>query len=371
MSKQLEIVKGKKADQKLSKEQKRFNTLVKKIKALRADIEQVKVLDMELRQLGDKRIAPSEKNYISTFREWVFALHHSSFKSKLSKKEKGKFAVIMQEEITGLLQHEFLYEDEELRSLFSEYEDKGRSFEEVEAEKEAFEKIIATQMFKNMFGLDIEPDDIDDPEKINEKIAEKRAEFEAEEQARAEEKANRKKSDSALAAEAKREEAALAVKKTTRQIYFDLVRHFHPDKEPDETLRAEKTELMKQITGAYDADDHLQLLELQMTMLTDRENVFADFDDAQLKYFNTSLQQQARELEEEIYFSSPEGNGNRYAMFYDRNQAAMLRNIERHVQKQKNVVKQVKKNMELIREERNFKDFVRSYEFEEEDELPF
>ena len=108
-----------------------------------------------------------------------------------------------------------------------------------------------------------------------------------------------------------------------------------------------------------------------MTMLTDRENVFADFDDAQLKYFNTSLQQQARELEEEIYFSSPEGNGNRYAMFYDRNQAAMLRNIERHVQKQKNVVKQVKKNMELIREERNFKDFVRSYEFEEEDELPF
>ena len=33
MSKQLEIVKGKKADQKLSKEQKRFNTLVKKIKA--------------------------------------------------------------------------------------------------------------------------------------------------------------------------------------------------------------------------------------------------------------------------------------------------------------------------------------------------
>ena len=111
MSKQLEIVKGKKADQKLSKEQKRFNTLVKKIKALRAQIPQVKALDLELRQLGDKRIVPSEKNYIGAFREWLFALHNSSFKSKLSKKEQGKFAVIMQEEITVLLQHEFLHEE--------------------------------------------------------------------------------------------------------------------------------------------------------------------------------------------------------------------------------------------------------------------
>jgi hypothetical protein len=371
MSKQLEIVKGKKADQKLSKEQKRFNTLVKKIKALRAQIPQVKALDLELRQLGDKRIVPSEKNYISAFREWVFALHNSSFKSKLSKKEQGKFAGIMQEEITVLLQHEFLHEDQELHSLFSEYEDDGRSFEELEAEKEQIKKRMATQMMKDMFGLDIEPDDIDNPEKMQEKIAEKRAEFEAEAQARTEEKNNRKKSESALAAEAKREEAALAVKKTTRQIYFDLVRHFHPDKEPDETLRAEKTELMKQITGAYDADDHLQLLELQMTMLTDRENVFADFDDAQLKYFNASLQQQAQELEEEIYFSSPEGNGNRYAMFYDRDLASILRNIERHVQKQKNAIKQTKKNIELIREERNFKDFVKSYEFEDDFDHPF
>lgn len=371
MSKQLEIVKGKKADQKLSKEQKRFNTLVKKIKALRAHIPRVKALDMELRQLGDKHIVPSEKNYLAAFRTWVFALHHSSFKSKLTKKQTEKFSEIMQAEIKSLLGHEFMYEDQELRSLFSAYEADGRSFEDLEAEEEQFKKRMATQMMKDMFGLDIEPDDIDNPEKIQEKIAEKRAEFEADAQARTEEKANRKKSEAAIAAEVKRAEAELAVKKTTRQIYFDLVRHFHPDKEPDEVLRAEKTEIMKQITGAYDADDHLQLLELQMTMLTDRENVFADFDDVQLKFFNASLQEQAKQLEDEVYFSSPEGNGNPYAMFFANDQAAILRKMERQIQNQKNAIRQVNRNLELIREERNFKDFVKSYEFEDDFDHPF
>jgi len=42
------------------------------------------------------------------------------------------------------------------------------------------------------------------------------------------------------------------VKKTTRQIYVDLVKHCHPDREQDELKRIEKTEWMKQITAAYE-----------------------------------------------------------------------------------------------------------------------
>ena len=72
---------------------------------------------------------------------------------------------------------------------------------------------------------------------------------------------------------------------------MNLVRHFHPDKEPDEKKREEKTEIMKQITEAFKNDDHLRLLELQMNLLSDSDSIVSSFDNAHLKYFNQTLQQ--------------------------------------------------------------------------------
>ena len=65
-----------------------------------------------------------------------------------------------------------------------------------------------------------------------------------------------------------------------------------------------------------------------MNLLASRDNVFADFDNAQLKYFNQTLQRQVAELEQELFFTSPEGNGNQYGHLFSLNRTQMLRNIE-------------------------------------------
>jgi len=85
MSKHLQIVTGKQPGQTLSKEQKRFNTLVKKIKTLRAQIEKTKELDLELRRLGDERVKPAEKAAMAADRDWVMGLNNSLFRAKLQK----------------------------------------------------------------------------------------------------------------------------------------------------------------------------------------------------------------------------------------------------------------------------------------------
>jgi hypothetical protein len=359
MSKHLQIAQTQQPEKTLSKEQKRFNTLVKKIETLRLEIEQTQELDLELRRVGEARVTPAERAAMAACRDWIMVLSNSPFRHRLNKKLAEKFALILLEEIGRLLDTSFYADDMELQALYAEYEDSGRSYEEIREEMEGDLKEMSARMMNDMFDMNLEADDLDDPERIQEKINAKQAEFEAAERTHAEKRAKKGKTDSQQAAES-------SVKKTAKQIYINLIRHFHPDKEPDEQRRLEKTEVMKQITAAYEADDHLRLLELQMTLLSDRNNVYADFDNPQLKYFNQTLQQQVAELERELFLASPEGNGNLYAMLYAPKRPWMLANVEQHIRHQKELVKNIQQNIKAVQMETVFREFVRSYELEDD-----
>lgn len=265
MSKQLQIKKPPTASKPLSKEQKRFNNYVRRIQQLRNDIERTKEQDLELRRVGDERVWPAEKESMAAFREMVFAIDGNPHLETLTEKQYEKFCGIMQYEISDLLKTPFYAEDNELKTLYEKYSTGEESWDEAKEMEEDDIKNMASHFFNQMFGTNFDADDFDDPAKMKEKVEARQAEFEAEEQARAERRNQRKKTDRQLAAEAKHKAAEEAVNKTAKQIYVDLIRHFHPDKEMDEQKRLEKTEIMKQITAAYDADDHLKLLELQMT----------------------------------------------------------------------------------------------------------
>ncbi|MBK9335407.1 MAG: hypothetical protein IPM98_01985 [Lewinellaceae bacterium] len=363
MSKQIILTSDKISGKQLSKEQQQFNTLVNKIKTVRVQIEQAQEADLELRRIGEERVAPAENTAKAATREWILALHHSPFQAKLSKKMKDKFPLIMLEELQPLLETSLYGDDAELHAIYEHYEGSGRRYQDIQEEDENLLKNMAADMMNNMYGMNLNPEDLDDPATMREKITARQAEYEAEERARAEKKAQRKKSDAALAAEEKRQAAEAAVKKTAKQIYMDLVRHFHPDREPDETLRAEKTEVMKQVTSAYEANDHLLLLELQLSLLSGRDNAVLQFDKAQLRHFNQSLQNQLRELEQELFFASPAGSGNLYAMLYHPNRKQMLAQIERHIAEMKKMTRGLQGNIRLIQQDvQVFKEFVRDYE---------
>ncbi|MCW5923129.1 MAG: J domain-containing protein [Saprospiraceae bacterium] len=372
MSKQLQINKNPQASQPLSKEQKRFNNYVRRIEQLRNEIEITKEQDLKLRQTGEKRVTPAEKEAIATLRELVLALDGNPHLPSLTEKQYEKFCSIISQEIERLLQTHFHHDDETLKALYEKYNPDEESWDEaMEIENEEM-KDMASHFFNQMFGTNFEGSDFDDPAKMKEKIEARQAEFEAEERAREARRNQRKKTNSQLAAEAKRKAAEEAVAKTAKQIYVDLIRHFHPDKEPDEQKRLEKTEIMKQITVAYEANDHLKLLELQMTLLNERNNVFADFNESQLKYFNDVLKRQVQELEMELEMCSPDMNGNMFAMLYHPDPYIMDYRIEQHVREQKRYAKMVRNTIEGIQTVKGLKQFVKAYHIEEDsfDDIP-
>lgn len=362
MSNPLQI---KQLDKILNKEQRRFNTLVQKISLLREQISLAKELDIELRRIAEQKIKPVEEKANMALREWVFLLHQLSEKIKLPVKQANRFPQIMLAELEDYLQVTRFEEDVEIQELYALYEGSGRNFEEINEDNEQLEKAMIADMMQAMWGIDIAPEAIGDPEKMQEIFQAKQAEFDAAEKRFAEKQQRRKKTVAELAAAEKRKAAEASVKKTAKQIYLELVRSFHPDKEPDEAKRAEKTAVMQQITAAYQADDHLRLLELQMNLLASRDNVFANFDNAQLKYFNQTLQQQVAELQQELYFASPQGNGNVYGDLFSISRSQMLRNIELYIKKLKQSAKNTQQNLSIIREEKIFKEFVRDYPLDE------
>lgn len=366
MSKQLQIKASPASGQPLSKEQKRFNSYVRRIQQLRDQIGHTKELDLELRRVGEERVSPAEKKAMAAVRELIYTLDRSPHTATLTAKQQEKFGHILSGEIAHLLQTDFYSDDEELKELYEKY-NPDESWDETLESEEGDLKDMASQFFNQMFGMDFEADDFDDPAKMKEKMDAKQAQFEADQQAWAERRSQRKKTDRQLAAEEKRKAAETAVNKTAKQIYLDLIRHFHPDKEQDEQKRLEKTEIMKQITGAYEADDHLKLLELQMTLLAERDNVFANFNESQLKYFNDVLRRQIQELEMELQMVSPEMNGNIYAMLYHPMPIIMRQQIERHIRDQKKYVKMVENTLDIIRTAKGFKQYVKDYQIEEDD----
>lgn len=366
MSKHLQISRTAAEGQPLSKAQKRFNRLVGAINRLRSTIEKTKELDLQLRRLGDERILPAEKKSLTNTRAIVMALHHNPHFSSLTKKEAEKFDAILLDLLSHLLNTSLYREDEELRKMYEDYLGGEQSFEEIKAEQERMARDMASEFFNQMYGLDLDAEDLDDPEKLREKLDAKQAELETEARQRAERQARRKKSPAQLERETRQAAADAALKKTVKEIYLDLVRHFHPDKEPDEARRAAKTETMKQITAAYEADDHLRLLELQMTLLSDRDNVFASFDESRLNYFNNALQRQVYELEQELSLAHPMNNGNVYALFFAGNTKWMEQRIGQYVNNLKQQEQQIAYTLEMINTARGLKTFVKDFELDDD-----
>jgi sRNA-binding protein len=267
--------------------------------------------------------------------------------------------------------------DDEIKAIYDRYAEE--SYDDMVEEQTANAKEAAANMFKKMFGVDIDADDIDlnDPsksEKMFEKMAEAKekmkADAEERERLKAERQANKKKSAKDIQKEEQRKLAESAISKTTKQIYMDLVKNFHPDAEQDEAKRAWKTEIMQKVTVAYGDNDYLKLVELQMTLLDNRDNAIGGFDDDQLKYFNNALKTQIDKLEYQMMMESPHQNPNLpYGHLFSPSRNVMLFNVDRHIKDCKKDVKMYENNAAYIADVKGFKDYIKRYQVDDGDDF--
>jgi hypothetical protein len=104
-----------------------------------------------------------------------------------------------------------------------------------------------------------------------------------------------------LAKEAKQQEEAKNVSQSIREVYRKLASFLHPDREPDEQERTRKTALMQRVNVAYDKQDLLQLLELQLEIEQIDQASINTLSEDRLKYYNKVLTEQSVELQQEIH----------------------------------------------------------------------
>jgi hypothetical protein len=352
MSKQVQLV-GKSDTNKLSKEQTKFNNYIKRIKLLKEEIEAYKIANTWLIKVGTERILPIERLDVIAHKDFLLAMDGHRELDKLPFRQREVFNDFMLREINDVLKYEKF---DDLKAIFDKYS--GQDYDQLVAKTEAMAKKHAVDMMNVMYDLDLDEDaEIED---IREKIAHKKAETEAAQETAAEERRSRRKMTDKQQERADKQAAAVSdMNRTTKQIYVDLVKNFHPDQESDEARRQWKTEIMKQVNVAYQENDFLKLMELQISLLEERENRLQGLGDEQLKYFNKSLRQQLEDLEREVESVNPQFNGNPFARFYSPNRAISELQLEKHIKAMKQQTKSRRSNIEFIRSLFGLKEFLR------------
>lgn len=104
----------------------------------------------------------------------------------------------------------------------------------------------------------------------------------------------------------KREQAAKMAAQSLKTVYLKITAMIHPDREPDEEKKLEKTELLQKVNEAYAEQDLFYLLKLQLQLETNKGLSSKALSREQVKFYQLSLEAQSQSLQaqlEEIFAS--------------------------------------------------------------------
>ncbi|MGY5392366.1 molecular chaperone DnaJ [Acinetobacter sp. NigerLNRRAM0016] len=98
----------------------------------------------------------------------------------------------------------------------------------------------------------------------------------------------------------KREQAEQMAAQSLKTVYLKIAAMIHPDREQDESKKAEKTELFQQASLAYEQQDLFYLLKLQLQLEQNKGVGAKELSAEQLKFYKLALDAQSQQLESQI-----------------------------------------------------------------------
>jgi hypothetical protein len=280
----------------LSKPQKLFNSLIKKINADRKLLASWQAVIPLYRRKHANEFMPLRQTFNGLRAELVKLFDKATTERAFNKNDKKKLSDIICSITMELIAEN---DDENLKQIYNKH-----SGGDADAEMEE-EKIAIKAMVKDLLGVELDDDiDFNSPESImmhaNKKMQKKQ---ENEEQARQNNQGRngkRKKSAKTLAKEAKQQAEAQSVSQSIRDVYRKLAIALHPDKEQDILERDRKTALMQRVNVAYNNKDLLQLLELQLEVEQIDQATINTITEDKLKHYNKILTEQSKDLRMEV-----------------------------------------------------------------------
>jgi hypothetical protein len=226
----------------------------------------------------------------------VYALDQALDLGKLTKPERRKMTALLTQLADELLATD---DDAAIKALYNKHS--GADYDEAQADDQATLK----SAMEHVFGFDLGDDvDLNSPQEFmaraEAKLREKHAAEEAAEQAQQQRQAQRKKSPKQLEKEAREQADAQQLRQSLREIYRKLASALHPDRETDPQERERKTGLMQRLNQAYDKNNLLLMLELQLELEHIDQNHINNVGEERLKHYNKILREQLAELQHEI-----------------------------------------------------------------------
>lgn len=278
----------------LSPEQKRFNTLIRRIEQVRQTLAAWHEHIPLYAQAHVQLVVPLVEQLEAGQREWAFALDALLGQPGWTKAERALLRELVCDSAAELLEADGAA-DPALKALFDKHSDTDFDTEQQQT------RLAMKDMVEAMTGMDLGDDaDIASDEELFKRLHEGMA---------AEAESEREKSNATHAAPKPRRKSAALQKReadaqlatqSIREIFRKLASALHPDRETEPAQREAKTALMQKVNRAYAANDLLTLLELQLQIEQVDASHIAGASTQRLKHYNKVLAEQVSELKVEI-----------------------------------------------------------------------
>jgi hypothetical protein len=279
----------------LSKGQKAFNSLIKQIEKRRKRLAAWETVTPAFQQRYVNELLSLEQTSTDLQIQMVHCLDRTYKHKDLTKTERRKVAAVIID-----LAGDLVEEDEGLKAIYNKYSPTDFDSEtaaEVGGMKSVLEAVL---------GVDLGDDlDMSSPEDLLQRahahVEQKTAQATAEAAEREARRAARKKSPKQRAAEARAQEEQAQISLSIREVYRKLACALHPDRESEPEERERKTKLMQRVNEAYNKNNLLQLLELQLELEHIDQQSINRISEDRLIHYNKILKEQVRELDQQIH----------------------------------------------------------------------
>lgn len=291
-----------------SKSQKIFNALVQNIESLRQELVQWQAATDAARQKLEGQIQPLSRQFNLKLAEFVRGIDQMMDHKAVTKADHRIATDVICRLCAELI--ELTADDalaDELKEIYNRYA--GQDYDAAHSSDDGVETDAAAfkANMEERFGLDLS--DLPSEATVQElsQLIMERIEAQQADRSTAppfatpplKKKSTKKRAREeaqAAAQKAEADQASLSI----REIYRKLASALHPDREPDAAERDRKTILMQRVNQAYDKNDLLKLLELQLELEHIDGAHIASLSEERLKHYNNVLKDQVKELHIEI-----------------------------------------------------------------------
>ncbi len=275
----------------LTPAQKRFNMLLARVSALSDSIATLEALSTQHRSNHLTAMSALKSQEDAARKNLLLYLDGCLHSAELTAShQRSAMQIILA--LCEALEHK---NDSQVQAVFNQHhneEDAQALAEEARAGAEH-----AKAVFEDLFGKPLHgADDLHTAEAV----------FEAglrqyrEQQQRLEDKRQAKKAKKKPAArQLKDAQQKMDANTALRTVYRQLASALHPDREPDETERLRKTELMSEVNAAYDRKNLSELLKLQLHIAQIDSAALSRMADDKLNAMCLLLKEQVEALEED------------------------------------------------------------------------